>query len=128
MSAARSASEYSLTTVEVRAADTQIEQDRHDSLASHDVDTSDDFRDVLEAALHDADPIPEGCECRARRCHGDGIPIDTEETKIRAGGQERTGVATATHRRVHDQTRRHLTEKLGHLCRHHRHVEEALSH
>ena len=40
---------------------------------------------LLEAALHDADPVPEGCECRARRCHGDGVPVDAEETEVGSG-------------------------------------------
>ncbi len=67
----------------------------------------------LEAALHDADPVPEGFERRARRCHGDGIPVDAEEPEVGSGGQERPGVASATHRRVHDQSRRHGGQELA---------------
>ena len=44
---------------------------------------------MLEAALHDADPVPEGLERRARRCHGDGVPVDAEEPEVGAGVEER---------------------------------------
>src|SRR4029079_13667611 len=77
-------------TVELRATDTQVEQDPHDvplavagaAGASHDVG------DFLEAAVHDAGPFPEGLECRTRRVHCGGVPVDAEEMEIGPGGED----------------------------------------
>ena len=79
---------------------------------------------LLEAALHDADPVPEGFERRARRCHGGGIPVDAEEFEVGPGA---SGAPGRGHRHP---TVASTTSPVGtaassssHLRRHHRLVD-----
>ena len=111
--------------VELWAAHTQVEQDPHDSLAllgAHDVG------DPLEAALHDTGPFPEGCERRARRRDGSGIPVDAEQVEVGTVPEDGGGVSAAADGGVDDQPPGDLVQQRDHLGRHHRSVLEPLSH
>ena len=85
-------------------------------------------RRLLEAAVHDAGPVPEGLERRARRRDGGGVPVDAEEPEVGAGGR---GVARAwpPPPTVASTTSpgRHGGQELHHLRRHDREVLKGLA-
>ena len=63
--------------------------------------------------VHDADPLPEGLERRARRRHRDGVPVDAEEPEVGTGVEEEPGMAPAADGGVDDQSRRNGDEELA---------------
>ena len=112
-------------TVELRAADTEIE--KHPDHVPLFV-LRQNFPELPEPSLHHFRTVTELAEPFSGGGHGVGVTIDSEEPEIGARFEQQRGVTTAAHRRVHDQSRGDGEEQFDDLPPHHRDMVELALH
>ena len=88
---------------------------------------SHDVCDLLEAAVHDAGPVPEGAERRARRLDGCGVPVDAEDPEVGPGGEDRRRVTASADGGVDEEPGRDLRHQRQHFGEEHRGVLEGFA-
>jgi hypothetical protein len=107
--------------VQLRAADPQIEEHSHDvplAFSRH------DRGDLVEPTPDHPSPVSVLRQTLPGRRHGIPVPVDAQEPEVGSGGQQPSGVPTASHGGVHHQAGRHSRQQLAHLPGHHRLVGE----
>ena len=118
--------EAPLTAIELRAAHTEIHEDRHDLLPL--AVLGDQIAEQLESSVHHLDSRPEGREPGPSGRHGVGITVDPEQTDVGPGFEQERGMTAAADRAVDEQPGRHRQEEFHHLPGHDREMRELRLH